>query len=249
MRLGSFPAVSRREYDAGRSYQALWERWRTAPKAPLHITGMLVSGFIPGADDAVHLDGILSAAVFGCSKVGAKVDPSESFVLPLPVDLHWVDDGGRPLWLTTDFRAADPQQGTAYIHSRYPDHRADLANKQSVLTSAGRFKDTRMPLRIITAGLIGAWCIGDVDEIRSLLAATTHVGRKPAHGQGRVVKWEVSAAPGIDAAWILERRMTPVAALGATAIIADRIAPRGGWTPPYWDARFHTTCRRPKWTS
>lgn len=249
MRLGSFPAVSRRDYDAGRSYQALWERWRDAPKAPLHITGALVSGFIPGADDTIHLDGILSAAVFGCSKVSAKVDPSESFVLPLPVDLHWVDDAGRPLWLTTDFRAATAQDGTAYIHSRYPGHRADLANKQSVLTTAGIYKDTRMPLRIVTAKTIEAWCFGIADEVRALLAATTHVGRKPAHGHGRIVKWEVSAAPGIDTAWILERRMTPVAALGATAITADRIAPRSGWTPPYWDARLHTTCRRPQWTS
>jgi hypothetical protein len=246
--LGSFPAVSRRSYGESRSYQALWERWRAAPKAPLHIVGRLASGFVPGTDGTIHLDSILSAAVFGCDDVGAKVDPSESFVLPLPMALHWTDDAGRPLWLATDFRADDPRDGTVYLHSRYPDHRADLADRQGVLTSAGRYKDTRLPLRVVTAAAIEAWCIGAADDIRALLETTTHVGRKSAHGHGRVVRWEVGPAPGIDADWILDRRMTPVAALGTTAVAADRIAPRIGWTPPYWDARHHAACRRPQWT-
>lgn len=249
MRLGAFPAVSRREYDAGRSYQALWSQWRSREMEPLHISGTLLAGFVGGVDDAIHLDGVLSAAVFGCQLVGAKVDPSESFVLPLPVALHWVDGAGRPLWLATNFRTAATPHGVAYIHSRYPTYRADLADRQSVLTSAGQYKDARIPLRVTTASKIEAWCIGSADDIRELLGGVTHVGRKPAHGHGRVVRWLVQPAPGIDAEWILQRRPVPIAALGKTAIPADRVAPRTGWTPPYWDDRLHAACRRPAWTS
>lgn len=247
VRLGAFPVVKRRDYDAGRSYQALWERWQRAALEPLHIRGTLVSGYVPSIDGALHLDSILSAAVFGCRAVGNKVCDSDLFVLPIPVKPHWVDADGWPLWLTTDFRATTAHEGSAYLHSRYPTERADLADRQSVLTSAGRFKDVRMPLRIVSAATVEAWCIGVADEIRALLAEVTHIGKKPAHGRGRVIRWDVSLAPGIDARWILERRPVPIAALGGEMVAADRIVPRTAWAPPYWDARRHAPCRAPRW--
>ena len=64
-----------------------------------------------------------------------------------------VDGAGRPLWLATNFRTAATPHGVAYIHSRYPTYRADLADRQSVLTSAGQYKDARIPLRVTTASI------------------------------------------------------------------------------------------------
>jgi hypothetical protein len=232
---------------AERQFDALHQRWQAAEHEPLHIVGRLATGFVPAVDGALHLDSLLSAAAFTVHG-GAKMCDTESFVLPLPLALIWVSGRGRPLWAATDLRPVGAvRDGVAYLHSRYPDHRSDLAIPRSTVTSAGPFKDVRLPLLIRVTADIEAWCIGIKDDIETLLAAVTNVGRKSAHGRGRVLSWTVEPAPGIDAAWILERRMTPLEALGGAAVPACRIAPRIGWTPPYWDARLHAACRRPAW--
>jgi hypothetical protein len=249
MRLGNFPAVSRREYERGRSYQALWSRWSVGENRPLRICAAIATPIIAGVDEALHFDSILASAVFGCDQVAPRVDHCDNVVIPLPIKLTWTDAAGRPLWLTTDLRPVGRAGvGVKYLHSRYPTDVAHLADRPAVLTSAGSYKDVRIPLSLQVTGEVEAWCIGQPAELRLLLNLITHIGKKGAHGNGRVLKWTISEASGIDRDWILDRRMTPLAALGSTAVPADRIVPLTGWTSPTWDARHHTMCRRPAWT-
>lgn len=246
--LGPFPRMSPKSVAAGRSYADLWDRWRPGPHVPLRVRGRMATGYLSGLDRALHLDGMLSGAVSGLQ--GPFVDMAAKFVLPLPLALAWIDPSGRPLWAATELRpVGSVVEGDLYIHSRYPTDRAPLARRQAALTAAGQFKDVRIPLRVTAAAAIEGWCLGIAEEVAMLLDRVTHVGRKPAHGRGRVVRWTVTPAPGIDLAWILERRTTPLAALGDAAVPARRVAPRIGWTPPYWDATFHAACRRAAWTS
>lgn len=247
-RLGRFPAVSARSAKEGRSYEAAWQRWRDGPHQGLRIMATLATPVLPGAEQGVHLDGVLSAAVLSSRLVGASVSKVDDHVVPLPLALAWVDDDGRPLWAATDLRSMGPAtEAEIYLHKRYPTDRAELAAKRGVLTSAGRYKDVRMPLRAIATWALVGWCIGIAEDVRSLLSGMTHVGRKGAIGQGRVLTWGVEPDP-VDLDWVLDRRSVPLAALGTAAVPADRVAPRESWTPPYWDARRHAPCRSAAWT-
>lgn len=242
------PAVSKREFAAGRSYHALWARWREADKTALRVVAETVKPAIPGPDGAMHFDGILSAALLNSGLTGTTMNTLAEHVLPLPLELVWTDEAGRPLWTATDLRPAGRAAvGEAYIHKRYPTDRAQLAVRPAVNLSAGRYKDARIPLATLAAGRFEAWCIGIAEDVRALLAEVTHIGRKGADGFGRVARWTVEPAE-VDRAFILERRSVPLAALGDSQVAADRIDPRTSWTPPHWDARFHLPCRAPRWT-
>jgi len=255
MRLRAFPAVRRSDHEAGRSWQALWQRWRDAPHAPLRVAARLAGSHVPGVDGALHLDGVLSAAALDAGPGGAiTVRLPERFAVPLPLMLLWASPDGDPLWAATDFRPAIDGHGAGagageiYIHRRYPADRAALADRPSVLTAAGRHKDVRLPIAVAAVPELEAWCLGLEREMRELVGRISHLGRKGSIGQGRVLAWTVEPAPAVDPAWILERRMVPLAALGPDVpVAAGRIAPRGAWTPPYWDAARHAPCRAPRW--
>lgn len=232
-----------------RCWKALWRRWRESPAKPLHIVGRLASGYVAGIDGALHLDSILSAACFDlyASVIDCRPD-DEPYVLPLPLALAWVSPSDRPLWLATDLRpVGEAVSGPVYLHSHYPTDRADLASRQAVLTSAGRYKDSRLPLSLTMTEAVEGWCLGDHDAIRMLLDRVTHVGRKAARGHGRVLSWQAEAAD-FDAAAIMERRPAPIDYLIDQAIPAARISPRQGWTPPYWHPGCQGPTRIATWT-
>ncbi|HZT90322.1 MAG TPA: hypothetical protein VFA12_20445 [Stellaceae bacterium] len=233
-----FPTACReREYgDGKRCWRGLWRRWQHLPAEPLHIVGTLASGYIAPLDGALHLDGLLSAA---CLSLWASVvdDGIERYVIPLPLALAWASPAGDPLWLASDLRPIGAaSRGSAYLHSRYPSERADLAVRQTAPTKAGRYKDVRMPLAVTVTAAVEGWCIGDRNAVTMLLDRVWHVGRKGAHGRGRVLSWQIEPAPEIDADYILDHRNVPVAYLAAKglAVAPERLSPRLGWTPPYW---------------
>lgn len=207
-------------------------------------------GYVAPIDGAIHLDGLLSAACLSlyASVIDGAID---RYVVPLPLVLAWVSPAGDPLWLATEMRPiGEWRAGAAYLHSRYPTDRAELAKRQAVLTAAGRYKDTRLPLAITLAERIEGWCIGDRAAVAGLLARVQNIGRKAAHGRGRVLAWSVQPAPDITEADILDRRNVPVEYLASRGISIDgrRLAPRLGWTPPYWHAASQAPVRTAAWT-
>lgn len=246
-----FPTACREGIgDRKRCWRGLYERWRKLPAGPLRVRGQLANGFVPSLDGALHLDGILSAACMSlyASVVGDRVDP---YVVPLPLGLSWVSRTGMPLWTATDLVPTDEAaRGVTYLHARYPVHRADIAVKQSVLTSAGRYKDARIPMLVIAAAEVVGVCFGDREWVSKLLDLVTHVGKKGSHGHGRVLSWSVGPAEGVVEADVLDRRPVPIEFLADRdeTIEAARIAPRRGWSPPYWHAPSHSPVRLPRWT-
>lgn len=246
-----FPTACREAMgEQKRCWRGLWRRWSELPAEPMRITATLASGYVAPIDGQIHLDGVLSAA---CLTVFASEAYASPYVIPLPLALAWVAPSGEPLWLATDLSPVGPGAppiGVSYIHARYPTHRADLADRQSANTSAGRYKDTRLPLPTAMTDEVEGYCIGNLLEVTKLLDRVTHIGRKSAHGHGRVFRWAVDPAPGVTPAFILDRRPVPVEFLGAHSIKTDpsRINPRRGWTPPYWHAPLHGPVRVPQWT-
>lgn len=247
----SFPTALREHMgERKRTWRGLWGRWEGAPKTPLRVTAQLATGFVPGIDSALHLDGILSAA---CMTLFAS-DPASNnggeLIVPLPLQLVWVCQATRrPLWAATDMSPSiDAPNGVSYIHGRHPEDRSEFARPGATNTKAGRFKDTRIPMRVIAATEVVGWCVGIKDEVARLLDRIDNIGKKPSIGHGRVARWIVEDDPGISIDYIMERRPVPLSYLctAGVSVSASRIA-RRGWTPPYWLAASHTDVRMP-WT-
>lgn len=210
----------------------------------MRVVATMGGPYVPAVDGAIHLDGALSSASCAAISAGPNQDFSDA-VIPVPLRLLWVSASGRPLWAASDMRPVGPSgQAKAYWHRRYPVERADLADKTNANTSAGRWKDYRVPLAMTLAHQIEGLCVGDVEFVRRLLSEhVTHVGKKPSQGKGRVLQWDVEplelpADVAIDA--ILQARPVPLDYFRETGrAVAGRIMPRAGWTTPYWDVRYH----------
>lgn len=243
--MAPFPMVSDRDHAAGRSYAALWQRWRNAPMVGLHVRAEMGAGYVSTVG-ALNLDGVMAAGLVNSPMVGATMGGRDGFCVPLPLQLAWVSDRGWPMWAATEFVAASAQTGQAYLHKRHPTDRAPLGARQAVNTSAGQFKDVRLPLQVRVTEALDAWCIGAADDVRAILSSVTHIGRKGAIGYGRVLRWKVEPAD-VSLAWVLDRRAVPLAACGDAD--PGRVSPRDAWTAPYWDASRHLPVRVAKWTN
>lgn len=229
-----------------RSWVKAHHKWQMEENhAPLMVTAHLGSPYVPAVDGVVHLDAILSAGACAVINAGPGADFEDS-VIPIPSKLLWVSEGGRPLWAASDLRpASEVADVRVYWHRRYPDDRAHLAQQMAANTSAGRWKDYRVPMTARATERLTGLCIGHEEHVGLLLSHISHVGKKPAQGKGRVLRWEVTRLdmPLAEAeAAILAARPVPMdyfREMGAALPAGGRTVPRQGWTSPYWDARHH----------
>lgn len=220
-----------------RSYT--WEQRRDEyaelPKEPLIVRAQLAT---PMVVTEQHLDALLAAAAITDHPHPSKWDAAA--VVPLPLELLWVDDGW-PLWAAMPLRPVGGTQAREYWHKRYPADRADLGNKRSASTTSGRYRDWRTPMSVASAHHLEAMAIGNLDEVARLLRLITHVGKKGAMGYGRVATWHVERA-AFDVRDLLRARAVPVDCPLANDL--DGVsAPNIGWTPPYWYAPRWRTCK------
>lgn len=211
----------------------------------MRVTAVMGGPYVHAIDGAIHLDGVLSMAACAAINSGPNQD-FDGAVVPIPLRLLWVCQKGRPLWAASDLRpVGETGQAKSYWHSRYPADRADLSEKIGANTSAGRWKDYRVPMSMTLAHRLEALCVGVPEHVEKLLTQhVTHIGKKTSQGKGRVLQWTVDPLPlpiddAIEA--IISSRPVPLDYFRETASqISGRIVPRAGWTPPYWDARYHT---------
>ena len=248
MRLNTalMPKVHLSHKDKGYGFDKLAERYAAMDKEPLIISADLVTPYVPvGTDKAVHLDGLLSQAVLTAHPCAPQFG-GQSCVVPLPVEILWLSPQGLPLWAASDMLPdGDSNQAREYWHKRYPSHRADLGSKMAAVTTAGRWKEYRVPLNAVRADKLRAVAIGNKDEVERLLGFVSHIGKKGSAGYGRVALWRVDKLP-VDNAHdlILAAKSVPVD-YAADKQIAGVYSPLKGWTPPYWYAPNWQPCITP----
>lgn len=214
--------------------------YASLPKAPVIILADLVTPIVHAERERTHLDGILSAAAITDHPHPSAWDAVA--IVPLPLELLWVSSAGLPLWASTPLApVGDRIESREYWHKRYPSHRAELGDKLSANTSAGRWREYRMPVAAQAVSRLAALAIGHRAELQRLLDGVTHIGKKGAMGYGRVARWQVIEADhGVDD--ILAHRPVPLASgLPGGSIIT----PQRGWTPPYWFAPHWADCWGP----
>ena len=213
-------------------------------KQPLIVTAELVTPLIHAERDCTHLDGILGMAALTTHPV--ESDCGQAAVIPLPLELAWVSQDGRPLWACTPLVPADRAivaDSREYWHKRYPGHRAEFGDKLNAVTSAGRWKEYRVPVHAQSVSMLAAACIGNAQELERLLGVVTHIGKKGSMGYGRVARWSASPAQhALDD--VLARRPVPVAYFEGRNPVGQLSLNRG-WTAPYWYSPWWADCMVP----
>lgn len=214
---------------------------------PLRITLRTLQPI--AGSDRLHLDGILAKAVVLEALQGKSLpQTADAYWIPLPLGLERLHEE-LPLWASTDFLPADPAIDRTHFHQRTDANSYDLPATFATLdrkkprrmppTSEGQYMSYRVPIQRTSADCWQATCVGSKNEILRLLELVQFVGKKSAHGYGRVLSWEVGE---IDS---FELRDRPIPLESPEEIIAFGGAQMQGWTPPYWHRGLWRLCRIP----
>lgn len=126
------------------------------------------------------------------------------------------------------------------------EHAGLLAeHERKVVTTTNHWtKSYRLPLRVRRVDRIAWLCVGDRRGIKSLLKYVPAVGKKCAHGYGRVARWEVErlgAVPHDRWPWWCDSdggpvlmRPLPDGWVGLPANLIGARADFGACSDPYW---------------
>lgn len=233
------PTVWESKAAKGLSFIEMQQKYLAMPKQGLKVTGYLINGYVPSEPSgALHLDGILSSAVFAAHPCNYKL-PSPCGVVPLPLKTLWQSPEGVALYASSDFEPDVHHKGQEYWHKRYPSTHNDFVTlkKMNVKTTAGQYKDYRVPLDVRVANTISAVCIGNKDEIERLLGFITHVGKKSSQGFGRVVKWQVEVVD-VSESDVIANRAVPI----ESKLKDEGKIRHATWTSPYWFTGWAKEC-------
>jgi hypothetical protein len=115
-------------------------------------------------------------------------------------------------------------------------------------TSQGAEKSYDLPLFLRVTPRIDWFCIGNPDEVKSLLDCVTGLGKKRSQGFGQVCQWDVTE---IDQDWSLvkdKELMKPVSGKVYSSLDLDRFynVLKWGWKPPVWLPENQALCFMPE---
>ena len=237
------PSVFPSHVKKGWGMKELDEKYEALPKELLRVTAHCVTPVILGDDGVIHLDSVIGSAVAAAHPCPFKHDCWDVF--PMPLAILWQDDRGYPLWAATDLQpVGDKAVGREYWHKRYPADKAPFGKKQTANTTAGRWREYRVPVETVACERFEAACIGNREEVQRLLDHIGHIGKKTGAGYGKVAKWTVEPLHDEQPEMLVAlNRPLPLEYARKNCIVGVR--GRRGWTPPYWFAPNWTECVRP----
>jgi CRISPR type IV-associated protein Csf3 len=226
----------------------------------LRVQAHLATGLAQAAPWGIALDGLLAAEVWAEQKAAARARGGEyvrAMSVPQPPDLdlplarcsptdgpwHWAATCAHPD-LGTD--RIDVHTWTGRVDARALE---DVASGLPRVVSArqGRYRARRMPLLVTPCRLVTWRAVGDVTEVREILAGVGSIGKKRSSGEGQVLRWQVDPAPELDFAEAAHLhpdgtlgRPSPDACRAACGALDDGGRGRAGIRPPYMHpARQH----------
>lgn len=176
----------------------------------MRVRAHLAAGIAQAAPWGIALDGLLASELWATHKADRRA-AGEGYVrameaedppdLSLPLARCQPDGGGLWHWMAT---CALPDQEQMEVRSW--TGRVDAAAMEQVagelpLTVSarqGRYRARRMPLLVGACSSVTWLAVGDVDQVRELVESIGSIGKKRAAGEGRVLRWEVTAAEDLD---------------------------------------------------
>lgn len=201
-------------------------------KVTFHLdgTGLYYDPFEP-----IHLDALLAWCLAGLHRLEDH-HPLQRDEAPceVPLPLCRQHIGDTWIWRASALFPEGPQaDGLVYWRKRFRVSRAAWTDGSPNLTN-GVYREYNMPVPLLLCHRMVAWGDGSAKEARKLLKAVRFLGKKRAHGRGRIVGLEVTPS-GRESAIVHERRAlrwipTPEG--------LRRVRPR----PPYWNAVGRVAC-------
>lgn len=189
--------------------------------SPLRVVAHLATGLAHTYPWTIGLDGLLAAELWASVK---QTQPGPALDADYPPDLdlplarcvptdqpdawHWAATCGYP----------DPVPDRPDIHTWTGnlDHRAAehlTARLPKVVSSRqGRYRPRRMPLPVTLCKTITWTAVGDPRRVSDLVERITAIGKKRAHGEGQVLRWQVEPADDLDL--FTAAHLTPTGHLG-----------------------------------
>ncbi|WP_054248684.1 hypothetical protein [Rhodococcus opacus] len=225
----------------------------TEEMAPFVVRAHLSSGLAHATPWGISLDGILAAELWADHKAAA-LDRGE-YVPALtpecaPPDLELplarCELAGEDWhWCATCSFPEDPAGDPVVRHwASRADHRGleQLSHTLPAVISdrQGRYRARYMPLMITNTRTVTWRGVGDLDAVATILGGLDVIGKKRAHGEGRVLRWEFEHCPAADR-WAAAHLHSD-GTLGRTtppACLPDRLEPESagfglaGLRPPY----------------
>lgn len=199
-------------------------------KVAFHLDG---SGIYYDPLEPIHLDALLAwvLAPFHCKRHDLTRDDSPEHV-PLPLLQSRVD--GIEVWHASALFPEGPQgEGLHYWRCRFRQGRADLTRGSPNLTN-GPYRDWNMPVPLTLCTRMVAYASGNRKECKSILRHVRHLGKKRAHGHGRILDIQLDETPE-DCSLVKDGR--------AMRFLPD---PRGTRLcrvrPPYWNSVDRVRC-------
>ena len=158
---------------------------------PLRISCLIADGNIVSDDGIFPLDAILAAAwtrkhypIEYYNDGAKKKDNGIEIKLPLAE----IEMQGQKFWSASIAQYKKYGEYIYYWHKRFRSYLAEkyLDKPKRVNTSSAQYKNYRMPVNVCITGPLTWFCVGDIDEIRDLLANIKSIGKKRAYGFGQI---------------------------------------------------------------
>jgi hypothetical protein len=202
---------------------------------PLEITFQLDgAGVFYDAAEPIMLDALLTAALCRWHVSGEPPTRSEQpQEIPIPLSKWHIGDVWG--WKASALFPVDSDgQSIVYWRKRLRQNRIEITHG-SPNTSNGTYRDWNMPLPLTACTKMVAWAHGDRKEVRRELRRNIkYLGKKRAHGHGRIVDITVEI---IEQDWSMSKN--GVATRWTPDVNGFRLVrPR----PPYWNSFGRVNC-------
>lgn len=197
----------------------------------IHLDG---SGIYYDPAEPLMLDGILAAALCRWHVHGEPPARDEEPIdIPLPL-ARWHMGGVWGWRASALFPDGITAESLVHWRKRLRQDRIQITTGSPNLTN-GTYRDWNMPLPLLLAPRMVAYAFGEAYEVRRALKRDIRwLGKKRAHGRGRVVGVEVVEAPED---WSLEKDGQAMRWLPDDNGVR-LVRPR----PPYWNAVGRVRC-------
>lgn len=213
---------------------------------PLQITAVLRTAVI--SDQWLPLDGILfyqqtrdalgaqEMTTPGISSLAQpKGEAMKGGKLPLKI-IHGKEWYYRCSWA----QWSENVEAKDYWNKRFDSDLSDFVSfsgrRGAVDVGAGQFKAYHQLVFYRSALWVRWYCVGNLAEITRLLSICTNIGKKPAQGWGRVMRWEIKPINNDWSIWKDSKLMRGIPAFEKSENHAGNVA-FYGVRPSYWDRR------------
>lgn len=185
--------------------------------------------------EPITLDGLLAAA---CARHHVHGEPPGRDEEPddIPIPLARWNIGGTWGWKASAlFPEGDTLESLTFWRKRLRQDRIEIT-AGSPNTTNGTYRDWNMPLPLLLCRTMVAYAFGDrVNVRRELRRSVRWLGKKRAHGHGRVTDIEVDR---VDQDWSMSRD-----GIGTRWLPAENGARLVRPRPPYWSNCGRVACR------